>query len=60
MARMQIVVDGRWLSNLVWNLIFFLAVLLGGVYLAGGLWWTLAAGGLLTFVAGLLWRVIRG
>jgi hypothetical protein len=60
MARMHVVVDGRWLSNLIWNVVVFLGLVLGGVYLARGLWWTLAAGVLLSFVVGLVWRVIRG
>lgn len=59
MARMQIVVDGRWLSNLVWNIVFFLGLLLGGMFLAVGLWWTLATvAGVILFVT-LIWRVLR-
>jgi hypothetical protein len=59
MARMQIVVDGRWLSNLVWNVVFFLALVLGGVYLAAGLWWTIATVTVLVLVLALVWRVMR-
>lgn len=59
MARIQIVADARWLTSAVWNVLLFLALLLAGVFLAGGLWWTLAVLGVLIVVVVLIWRAVR-
>jgi hypothetical protein len=59
MARMQIVADARWLTRAITNILTFIALLIGGVWLFAGRWWATATAVLLVWVALLLWRVIR-
>ena len=59
MARMQIIADARWLTNAVLNVLLFLALLFGGVYMFAGFWWTAATAVLVIFLITLVWRVVR-
>jgi hypothetical protein len=59
MARMQIIADARWLSRAIANVLWFLGLLLLGVYVAGGLWWTITAVVVILLLLSLVWKVIR-